>query len=71
MDIFDFDTLFMQLTTALGGALVAGNGWAIYQNRRGRKPKGAAGEFRPGRAWFLLAVGSVIGVWGLASLLSG
>lgn len=69
MDIFDFDSLFGQLTLALGAALVAGNGWAILQHRKGDKPKGAQGEFRAVRAWFLLSVGLVIAVWGLASVL--
>ena len=36
---------------------------------RGKRPKKAQGDFRPARAWFLLAVGAVISVWGLASLL--
>jgi hypothetical protein len=71
VDIFDFDSLFEQLVLALGAALVLGNGYAIYQHRRGRKPKGAIGEFRAARAWWLLAVGVVIGGWGLASLVAG
>ena len=70
MDIFDFDNLFKQAVLALGAALVFGNGYAIYQNRRGRKPKGATGEFRAVRAYWLFAVGLVIGSWGLASLVS-
>lgn len=70
MDIFDFDTLFKQTVLALGAALVLGNGYAIYQHRRGRAPKGATGEFRAVRAWWLLTVGVVIGSWGLASLLT-
>lgn len=70
MDIFDFDNLFKQMVLALGAALVLGNGYAIYQHRRGRKPKGATGEFRPARAWWLLAVGVVIGGWGLASMVT-
>ena len=70
MDIFDFDNLFKQMVLALGAALVLGNGYAIYQNRRGVKPKGATGEFRAARAWWLLGVGLVIGTWGLASLVA-
>jgi len=45
-----------------------GNGFALVANRRGMRPKDAEGELRTGRAWFLLAVGFVISVWGLASL---
>jgi hypothetical protein len=70
MDVFDLDSLFAQLVLALGAALAIGNGYAILMARRGVKPKNVEGEFRPGRAWFLLAVGLVIAVWGAASLLT-
>ena len=70
MDIFDFDSLFKQLVLALGAALILGNGYAIYQNRKGNKPEGETGEFRAVRAWWLLGVGVVIGSWGLASLVA-
>ena len=53
---------------ALGLALVAGNGFALIANKRGIRPKGADGDLRVGRAWFLTAVGVVIAVWGAASL---
>ena len=53
---------------AIGLALIAGNGFAIIQARRDKKPKDEEGEFRPARAWWLLAVGLVMTVWGLASL---
>ena len=53
---------------AIGLALIAGNGFAIIQARRGKTPKGEEGDFRPGRAWWLLAVGALMTVWGLASL---
>ena len=43
---------------------------AIVKNRRGEKPKGVEGEFRPGRAWFLGLVGTVLAVWGAASVFS-
>ncbi len=69
VDILNLDTLLAQLVAALGAALVVGNGAAIYVHWRGKTPKRAPGEFRAPRAWFLLAVGLVIGVWGLASLL--
>ena len=64
----DLNSLLAQLITALGLALVVGNGLAIVRARQGHMPQGIDGEFRPGRAWFLLTVGTVIGVWGLASL---
>jgi len=71
MDILDLDSLFAQLILGLGAALVVGNGYALLMARRGVKPKGAQGELRRGRAWFLLAVGALIAAWGTASLFAG
>lgn len=71
MDIFDLDSLLAQLILGLGAALVIGNGFALVQAKRGVKPKGAEGDLRRGRAWFLLAVGLVIATWGATSLLAG
>jgi uncharacterized iron-regulated membrane protein len=71
VDLLGLDALLGQFVVALGGALVLGNGYAIYKARRGEAPKGADGEFRSGRAWWLLAVGVVILFWGLVSLLAG
>ncbi len=68
--LFDVDLLVKQIALAFGAAMVLGNGFAIIQHHRGVAPKEAAGEFRTGRAWWLLAVGLVITVWGAASLLS-
>jgi hypothetical protein len=73
MDVFDvlgLDALLGQFVVALGGALVLGNGYAIYKARRGEAPKGEEGEFRAGRAWWLFGVGVVILIWGLVSLLA-
>ncbi len=67
-DIFDLDRLLVLMLLAIGLALIAGNGFAIIQARRGKTPKGEEGDFRPGRAWWLLAVGALMTVWGLASL---
>ena len=67
-DIFDLNRLAVLMLLAIGLALIAGNGFAIIQARRGGKPKDEEGEFRPARAWWLLAVGVVMTVWGLASL---
>lgn len=69
-EILDLNLLIKQLALALGLAMVLGNGYAIIQHRRGRSPKGEAGEFRTARAWWLLGVGVVITVWGTASLVS-
>ena len=70
MDIFNLNELLAQLILALGAALVIGNAYALYQNRKGRKPKGMEGELRKGRAWWLIAVGTVITIWGLGSLIA-
>ena len=69
-DFFDLDSLLAQLILALGAALVAGNAFALVMARRGVRPKGATSDLRKGRAWFLLVVGLVIAIWGLASLLA-
>lgn len=68
MDIFDVDSFFAQMALALGGALIVGNGYALLMARRGMRPARAEGELRRGRAWFLISVGALIAVWGLASL---
>jgi len=70
LDIFDLDSLLAQLILGLGAALVIGNGYALLMAKRGVKPKDAQGEIRRGRAWFLLAVGVVIAVWGATSLIA-
>lgn len=64
------DSLLAQFILALGLAMVLGNGYAIYKARRGERPKGAQGEFRASRAYWLLGVGAVITLWGAASLLA-
>lgn len=68
VDILGLNDLLAQLILAVGAAMVLGNGFAIYQARQGKAPKGAQGEFRAGRAWWLLGVGALITVWGIASL---
>jgi hypothetical protein len=71
MDIFNLNELLAQMVVALGAALVLGNGYALMQARRGKAPKGMDGEeIRKGRAWWLIAVGLLITVWGLGSLLA-
>ena len=67
-DFFDLDALLAQLITALGLALVFGNGFAMYKNARGETPEGFEAQYRPGRARFLLATGVLISAWGLVSL---
>lgn len=58
------------MALAFGAAMVLGNLFAIVQNKRGKSPKGETGEFRAVRAHWLLAVGTLIAIWGAASLLT-
>lgn len=67
-DILGLDTLLAQLMSAMGLAMVVGNGVAMWTHAKGRAPKGVEGTFRPGRARFLLAVGIVITLWGISGL---
>ena len=69
VEVLGLDTLLGQFVLALGLAMVLGNGYAIYQNRRGAKPKGEEGEFRAGRAYWLFGIGSVMTLWGTATLI--
>jgi hypothetical protein len=71
LDILSLDSLFAEMATGLGLALIAGNGLAVWRNRRGRTPAGVEGSFRAGRVAFLMMVGLLMTVWGLASLLNG
>jgi hypothetical protein len=69
-ELLGLDDLMAELIVAVGAAMVLGSGLAIIQHARGKRPEGADGEFRAGRVSWLLTVGMVITVWGLASLLS-
>ena len=68
VDVLGLNTLIVQLALAVGAAMVLGNGYAIYQNKHGKGPQKVAGAFRPSRAWWLFGVGSLITLWGIASL---
>ena len=69
-DILGLDLLLAQMMLALGLAMVIGNGFAIWRNARGRPPATGRGNYRPGRAWFLLATGALISIWAAAGLLT-
>ncbi|WP_420431215.1 hypothetical protein [Candidatus Poriferisocius sp.] len=69
-DLFGLDSLLAQLMMALGLAMVAGNGLAMWKHHRGETPDRVEGSYHPGRARFLLAVGAIISIWGLAGLIS-
>ncbi len=67
-EILGLDSVLAELTIGLGLALVAGNGFAWWRHRQGRRPAAVSGRFRVGRVAFLMAVGLLMTVWGIASL---
>jgi hypothetical protein len=67
VEILDLDRMLVLIVLAIGFAMVAGNGFAIWQHHKGNKPKGEEGEFRPARAYWLIAVGLIMMTWGLLS----
>lgn len=69
-EFLNLNLLIKQIALAFGLAMVLGNSFAIIQYKRGRSPSGEEGSFRATRAWWLLTVGSLISIWGAASLLS-
>lgn len=71
MDIFDFESLLPELILALGLALLIGNGFAWWKNRRGEAPRDVPGaSFRPGRVLFLMLIGSILTMWGALTLVT-
>ena len=69
-EILDLNILVKQMALAFGLAMVIGNGYAVYKHRKGDKPKGEEGEFRAGRAAWLISVGLLVGIWGGVSLIA-
>lgn len=69
-EILGLDSLFAEMILALGLALVAGNGYALWKHRRGERPDRSEGDFRTGRVIFLMTVGVLMAVWGTASVLA-
>lgn len=69
-DFLNLDVLIKQVALAFGAAMLLGNAYAIIQHKRGKSPKGEQGEFRAGRAYWLLTVGILIATWGAVSLLA-
>jgi hypothetical protein len=70
-DILGIDTLFAELVTGLGLALLVGNLLAWRKHRKGERTPGVEGDFRQGRVLFLLVIGLLMTVWGVASMLTG
>lgn len=69
IDILGLDSLFAEMVTGLGLALLAGNLFAWWKHKRGDRPAGVEGEFRTGRVAFLLVVGLLMTAWGMASII--
>ena len=70
-DLFDFENLLPEMILALGAALLIGNGLAWWKHRRGETPKDVPDAvYRPGRVYFLMAVGVVLLVWGAVTLIT-
>lgn len=68
-ELLGVDSLFANLTLALGAAMLLGNGFAWVQHRRGKRPEGLTTDFQPRRALFLAAIGVVMTIWALLSIL--
>ena len=69
-DILGLDTLVAEMIAGLGLALLVGNFLAWRKHHRGEMPKGVEGAYRPGRVRFLLVVGLLMTIWGVASLIT-
>lgn len=67
-ELLGLDNLLSELVLVLGLAMLAGNGFALIQHRRGQRPVKAEGEMRRGRVIWLLSVGVLLTFWGAVSL---
>lgn len=70
LELLGIDTILTQLVFALGLAIVLGNGYALYKNRKGERPQGTDqdAQLRMGRVVFLMVVGSLMTIWGAVSI---
>ena len=68
LEALGMDQIFAQMIVAIGLALVLGNGFAVFKHRRGERPEGVEGELRTGRVVFLIVVGLVMTIWGIATI---
>jgi hypothetical protein len=70
-DIFDVERLLPEVVVALGLALLIGNGLAWWKHRTGETPKGVAdATYHKGRVRWMMAVGVLLTVWGMVSLIN-
>jgi hypothetical protein len=68
VEVLDLDRMLVLMVLAIGVAMLVGNGFAVWQHHKGNKPKGEDGEFRPARAYWLIAVGLIMTTLGLLSI---
>jgi len=70
IEALGLDSLFAEMIFAIGLAVVAGNGYAYYQHRRGERPDDADEDarFNTGRVVFLSTIGSLMAIWGGISI---
>lgn len=70
IDILGINSLFAEMIAGIGLAIVVGNGYALWRSRGGRRPDDVPGDLRKGRVLFLMAVGTMMTVWAVASLIA-
>ena len=70
VELLGLDSLFAEMITGIGIALIVGNGYAWIRHAQGRDPEDAEGTFRAGRVGFLMVVGLLMTTWGVASLVA-
>ena len=68
IELLGLDSLFAEMITGIGIALIVGNGYAWFRHSQGRDPDDAEGAFRAGRV--LMVVGLLMTTWGVASLIA-
>ena len=70
IEALGLDSLFAEMIFAIGLAIVAGNGYAYYQHRRGEHPDDAEedAQFNTGRVVFLSTIGALMAIWGGISI---
>ena len=68
--VFLGEDLFAWLTLALGAAMVAGNGLALFRPPEAKRNDDDLERAPVGRAIVYMVIGTVAAIWGLATLLA-